>query len=268
MTLRALALATFVFAVVWNSVDPAAAQDAAAGAAVFKSQCGICHSVQAGRNMTGPSLFGVVGRPAGKVPGFHYSPREQGLRPDLGRGDARPLPDQSGHGRSAHDHDLCRPEGRAEACRPDRLPRQPALKRRSVARHRGCRVAAQEGTRICPKSEPIRAITACWRRWSCVFFPRSRRPFQSFAQQTGQPCTACHIGAFGPQLTAFGRAFKIGGYTQTGGDAATPIPFSSCCSGLTATRPRGRARRPPTTMARMATSPWTRSASSSRGRHQ
>src|ERR1700684_1728013 len=39
----------------------------------------------------------------------------------------------------------------------------------------------------------------------------------SFAAQTGQPCTACHVGAFGPQLTPLGRAFKIGGYTQTGG---------------------------------------------------
>ena len=40
----------------------------------------------------------------------------------------------------------------------------------------------------------------------------------AFAQQTGQPCTTCHIGSFGPQLTPFGRAFKIGGYTQTGGE--------------------------------------------------
>jgi hypothetical protein len=40
----------------------------------------------------------------------------------------------------------------------------------------------------------------------------------SFATQTGQPCSACHIGAYGPQLTPFGMAFKIGGYTQTGGD--------------------------------------------------
>jgi hypothetical protein len=32
-----------------------------------------------------------------------------------------------------------------------------------------------------------------------------------FATQTGQPCTACHIGGFGPQLTPLGRAFKIGG---------------------------------------------------------
>jgi len=48
----------------------------------------------------------------------------------------------------------------------------------------------------------------------------------NYAQQTGQPCTACHIGAYGPQLTAFGRAFKIGGYTQIGGDAVTPVPLS------------------------------------------
>ena len=49
----------------------------------------------------------------------------------------------------------------------------------------------------------------------------------AFAQQTGQPCTACHIGAFGPQLTPLGRAFKIGGYTQTGGDGwAAKVPIS------------------------------------------
>jgi hypothetical protein len=40
----------------------------------------------------------------------------------------------------------------------------------------------------------------------------------SFAAQTGQPCVACHIGAYGPQLTPLGRAFKIGGYTQRGGE--------------------------------------------------
>ena len=45
-----------------------------AGEAVFKSQCGICHSVQPGRNQVGPSLAGIVGRKAGQVPGFHYSP--------------------------------------------------------------------------------------------------------------------------------------------------------------------------------------------------
>jgi hypothetical protein len=39
----------------------------------------------------------------------------------------------------------------------------------------------------------------------------------AFAGQTGQPCAACHVGAFGPELTPFGRAFKIGGYTLQGG---------------------------------------------------
>jgi hypothetical protein len=50
----------------------------------------------------------------------------------------------------------------------------------------------------------------------------------SFAAQTGQPCTACHIGGFGPQLTPLGRAFKIGGYTQSGGEGlASMIPLSA-----------------------------------------
>jgi hypothetical protein len=38
----------------------------------------------------------------------------------------------------------------------------------------------------------------------------------SFAARTGQPCSACHIGGFGPQLTPLRRAFKIG-YTETWG---------------------------------------------------
>lgn len=54
----------------------------------------------------------------------------------------------------------------------------------------------------------------------------------SFAAQTGQPCTACHIGAFGPQLTPFGRAFKIAGYTQQGGEGlAADIPLSAMLLG-------------------------------------
>ena len=54
----------------------------------------------------------------------------------------------------------------------------------------------------------------------------------AFAQQTGQPCATCHIGSFGPQLTPFGRAFKIGGYTQTGGEGvASKIPLSAMLLG-------------------------------------
>lgn len=39
----------------------------------------------------------------------------------------------------------------------------------------------------------------------------------SFAQQTGQPCAACHVGAFGPQLKAYGREFKLYGYVAAEG---------------------------------------------------
>jgi hypothetical protein len=35
----------------------------------------------------------------------------------------------------------------------------------------------------------------------------------AFAVQTGRPCSACHVGGFGPELTPFGREFKLGGYT-------------------------------------------------------
>lgn len=70
-TLAAMALAAApVFA------SPALAQatgDAAAGEKVF-NQCKACHTIEAGKNRVGPSLHGVVGRQAGSVEGFTYSP--------------------------------------------------------------------------------------------------------------------------------------------------------------------------------------------------
>ncbi len=42
----------------------------------------------------------------------------------------------------------------------------------------------------------------------------------SFARQTGQPCASCHT-AF-PELTPFGRSFKLNGYTLEGGDSKLP----------------------------------------------
>jgi cytochrome c2 len=52
---------------------PACAADPDAGARVFKSQCATCHAVAPGRNLTGPTLAGIIGRKAGTVPGFRYS---------------------------------------------------------------------------------------------------------------------------------------------------------------------------------------------------
>lgn len=51
----------------------AQAGDAAAGEKIFKTQCGACHSPLAGKNLVGPSLFGVVGRKSGSIEGFRYS---------------------------------------------------------------------------------------------------------------------------------------------------------------------------------------------------
>ncbi|MEP6908226.1 MAG: cytochrome C [Pseudoxanthomonas sp.] len=56
-------------------------------------------------------------------------------------------------------------------------------------------------------------------------FPSKSHAIPAFARQTHQPCTACHIGGFGPQLTPFGRQFKLLGYTLTVG-SDTKIPLS------------------------------------------
>ena len=54
--------------------------------------------------------------------------------------------------------------------------------------------------------------------------PPTASAVPSFARQTGQPCATCHT-AF-PELTPFGRRFKLGGYTMGGGltfEEAPPI---------------------------------------------
>ena len=45
----------------------------------------------------------------------------------------------------------------------------------------------------------------------------------SYARQTGEECGACHIGAYGPQLTPHGIAFKLTGYTDSSGKSALPL---------------------------------------------
>jgi cytochrome c len=43
------------------------------GEQVFRHSCAICHSVEANKNRVGPSLAGVVGRPASSIQDFSYS---------------------------------------------------------------------------------------------------------------------------------------------------------------------------------------------------
>ena len=57
------------------AVAPAAAQDAGRGEQVFKRACAVCHMVgPAAKNRVGPVLNGIVGRRAGTIAGFPYSP--------------------------------------------------------------------------------------------------------------------------------------------------------------------------------------------------
>jgi len=54
------------------------------------------------------------------------------------------------------------------------------------------------------------------------------RAVPSFAIQTGQPCAACHVGAFGPQLKPYGRDFKLHGYVASDGkDHGLPLAFTA-----------------------------------------
>ncbi len=54
-----------------------------------------------------------------------------------------------------------------------------------------------------------------------LFKPQGASAVPSFAMQTGQPCSTCHT-AF-PELTPFGRRFKINGYTMGGGIKVPPL---------------------------------------------
>ena len=60
-------------AVLLATAPALAAGDPAAGEALFKQKCAICHSPVQGTNKIGPSLYGVVGRKAGSLAGYSYS---------------------------------------------------------------------------------------------------------------------------------------------------------------------------------------------------
>ncbi len=70
----------------------------------------------------------------------------------------------------------------------------------------------------------VSGIFACWLG---PLAPAHALP--SFARQTGDDCTSCHVGGYGPQLTPHGIAFKLGGYTETNGSGS--LPFSGMIMG-------------------------------------
>jgi hypothetical protein len=60
-----------------------------------------------------------------------------------------------------------------------------------------------------------------------VGLPRVACAVPSFATQTGLPCAQCHVMAFGPQLTEYGRQFKLNGYTFRRQDGGLSIPLAA-----------------------------------------
>src|SRR5277367_533455 len=54
----------------------------------------------------------------------------------------------------------------------------------------------------------------------CVLDVKPGHALPSYARQTGQQCAACHNGF--PELTPYGRLFKLNGYTFSSGQSDLP----------------------------------------------
>jgi hypothetical protein len=54
----------------------------------------------------------------------------------------------------------------------------------------------------------------------------------SYARQTGDSCSACHVSAFGPQLTPHGTAFKLHAYAESTGAWTPPVSAQAIVSYL------------------------------------
>ena len=67
-----------------------------------------------------------------------------------------------------------------------------------------------------------------WISVACLLAaPMDALAVPAYARQTGQSCVACHAGGQFPELTAYGRAFKLGGYTY----GSHTVPISVMASG-------------------------------------
>jgi cytochrome c len=69
-----LAALTLVAASWVTHASVAQEADAASGERLFRQRCGACHQIATTRNGVGPHLQGVLGRKAGSIEGFNYSP--------------------------------------------------------------------------------------------------------------------------------------------------------------------------------------------------
>ncbi len=61
-----------------------------------------------------------------------------------------------------------------------------------------------------------------------MFASQEAQALPAYARQTGQNCVSCHAGGQFPELTPYGRLFKITGYTI--GERALPLSFMAVVS--------------------------------------
>ena len=70
--MRIWSLAIALYTLLTIAAGPGMAADVEAGKTAFK-KCALCHTIEAGKNKIGPSLFGIVGRKSATVENFNYS---------------------------------------------------------------------------------------------------------------------------------------------------------------------------------------------------
>ncbi len=68
-----------------------------------------------------------------------------------------------------------------------------------------------------------------------LVFPLFANAVPAFARQTGQNCVACHAGGQFPELTPYGRMFKLTGYTI--GTRNIPLAIAGVASATKTSNP-------------------------------
>jgi hypothetical protein len=81
-----------------------------------------------------------------------------------------------------------------------------------------------------PNSRLLTAIACLILAAGMALWSSPAAALPSFSQQTGEPCSQCHVGAYGPQLKPYGRDFKLFGYVS-GDTQNTAPPITAIVSG-------------------------------------
>src|SRR5689334_2273479 len=71
-------------------------------------------------------------------------------------------------------------------------------------------------------------LVSCLVLWLTLMSGQAAHAIPTFNRQTGQNCVACHAGGQFPELTPYGRLFKLTGYTI--GERTMPLSVMGVAS--------------------------------------